>query len=244
MDLELSGKSVLVTGGSSGIGEQVATRFAEMGAQVAINSASSVEAGEDVAARLGGIYCRADIADDGAVRAMIEEVVSVFGGLDVVVNNAGRTRVIPHDDLDAVTDEVWTEILGVNLLGTWHVTRAAVPHLKESRNGSVINVSSLAGLRPVGSSVPYAVSKAGLNHMTRLLARVLGPKIRVNAVAPGLVNTPWTKDWMEVRRLVGEITPMRSEAMPDDVAEACLYLAHSTFVTGDVLAVDGGHQLV
>lgn len=242
--MEFAGKSILVTGGSSGIGEQVATRFAEKGARVAINSVSSVEAGEDLAARLGGIYCRADIADDEATRAMVEEVVSAFGRLDIVVNNAGRTQVIPHNDLDAVTDEIWLEILGVNLLGTWHVTRAAVPYLRESDNGSVINVTSLAGLRPIGSSVPYAVSKAGLNHMTRLLARVLGPEVRVNAVAPGLVDTPWTRDWTEIREMVKKTTPMRSEAMPDDVAEACLFLARSTFVTGDVLAVDGGHQLI
>jgi ketoreductase RED2 len=175
---------------------------------------------------------------------MGEEVVSAFGRLDIVVNNAGRTQVIPHNDLDAVTDEIWLEILGVNLLGTWHVTRAAVPYLRESDNGSVINVTSLAGLRPIGSSVPYAVSKAGLNHMTRLLARVLGPEVRVNAVAPGLVDTPWTRDWTEIREMVKKTTPMRSEAMPDDVAEACLFLARSTFVTGDVLAVDGGHQLI
>lgn len=242
--MEFTGRSVLVTGGSSGIGERVATRFAELGAQVAINSASSVAAGEEVAARLGGLYCKADIADDEAVRAMVEQVVSAFGRLDVVVNNAGRTHVIPHDDLDAVTDEIWMEILGVNLLGTWHVTRAAVPHLRRSDNGSVINVTSLAGVRPVGSSVPYAVSKAGLNHMTRLLARVLGPEVRVNAVAPGLVNTPWTRDWTEIRAMVQKTTPMRSEATTDDVADACLYLAHSTFATGDVLAVDGGHQLI
>ena len=242
--MEFAGKSILVTGGSSGIGEQVATRFAEKGARVAINSVSSVEVGEDVAARLGGIYCRADIADDEATRAMVEEVVSAFGRLDIVVNNAGRTQVIPHDDLDAVTDEIWLGILGVNLLGTWHVTRAAVPYLRESDNGSVINVTSLAGLRPVGSSVPYAVSKAGLNHMTRLLARALGPEVRVNAVAPGLVDTPWTRDWTEIREMVKRTTPMRSEATPDDVAEACLYLARSAFVTGNVLAVDGGHQLV
>ena len=242
--MEFAGKSILVTGGSSGIGEQVATRFAGKGARVAINSVSSVEVGEDLAARLGGIYCRADIADDEATRAMVEEVVSAFGRLDIVVNNAGRTQVIPHHDLDAVTDEIWLEILGVNLLGTWHVTRAAVPYLRESDNGSVINVTSLAGLRPIGSSVPYAVSKAGLNHMTRLLARVLGPEVRVNAVAPGLVDTPWTRDWTEIREMVRKTTPMRSEAMPDDVAEACLYLARSTFVTGDVLAVDGGHQLI
>ena len=241
--MEFTGKAVLVTGASSGIGERVAERFAELGALVAVNSSTSREAGEAVAARLGGIYCRADIADDEAVRSMVDEVVAAFGRLDVVVNNAGTTRVIAHDDLDAVTDEVWNDILGVNVLGAWHVSRAAVPYLRRIENGSIINVSSLAGLKVLGSSIPYAVSKAGLNHMTRLLARTLGPDIRVNAVAPGLVDTPWTAEWHDFRRLVGEITPMRRSATPDDIAEACLYLARSTFVTGDVLVVDGGHHL-
>jgi len=242
--VEFDGKVVLVTGASSGIGEQVATRFAELGARVAVNSSMSRAAGQKVAERVGGIYCQADIADDAAARAMVDEVIATYGRLDVVVNNAGKTEVIPHGDLEAVTDEVWNEILGVNLLGTWHVTRAAVPHLQSADNGCVINVSSIAGVKTMGSSIPYAVSKAGLNHLTRLLARSLGPDIRVNAIAPGLVNTPWTESWDEVRRTVEEITPMRSEAVPDDVAEACLYLARSTFVTGDVLMVDGGHQLV
>ncbi len=242
--MEFTGKAVLVTGASSGIGERVAERFAELGALVAVNSSTSSKAGEAVAARVGGIYCRADIADDQAVRSMIEEVVAAFGGLDVVVNNAGTTRVIPHDDLDAVTDAVWNDILGVNVLGTWHVSRAAIPHLRRAENASIINVSSLAGLKTLGSSIPYAVSKAGLNHMTRLLARTLGPDIRVNAVAPGLVDTPWTADWHDFRTHVGEITPMRRSATPDDIAEACLYLARSTFATGDVLVVDGGHHLV
>lgn len=242
--MEFEGRAVLVTGASSGIGERVAERFAELGAQVAVNSSTSVEAGRAVAERVGGTYHQADIGDDRAVRGMIDEVVEAFGRLDVVVNNAGTTRSIPHGDLEAVTDEVWDQILRVNLMGAWHVTRAAVPHLERAENASVVNITSIAGIRPIGSSVPYAVSKAGLNHMTRLIAKALGPAIRVNAVAPGLVDTPWTADWKDVHDLVGEITPMRRAAVPEDVAEACVYLARSRFVTGDVLVVDGGHQLV
>lgn len=242
--VDFEGKAVLVTGASSGIGERVAERFAESGARVAVNSSSSTEAGAAVAERVGGIYCQADVADDDAVRSMIADVVSAFGGLDVVVNCAGRTRVVSHDDLDAVTDDLWHEILDVNILGTWHVTRAAVSHLRQSANGSVINVTSIAGIRTFGSSVPYAVSKAGLNHMTGLLAKALGPDVRVNAVAPGLVETPWTEGWDEVHRYVQDVTPMGRVAVPDDVADACLYLARSQFVTGDIVVVDGGHQLL
>jgi ketoreductase RED2 len=242
--VDFSGKTVLVTGASSGIGARCAERFAELGATVVVNSARSVEAGEAVAARIGGLYARADVSDDVAVRAMIATAIERTGRLDVVVNNAGATEVIPHHDLDAVTDEAWHRIIDTNLTGPWYVTRAAVPHLRNSDNGNVINVSSLAGVRVLGSSIPYAVSKAGLNHLTRLLARALGPDVRVNAVAPGLVDTPWTSEWNEMREYVQATVPARRSATPDDIAEACLFLAHSTLVTGDILIVDGGHHLL
>jgi len=242
--VDFSDKTVLVTGGSSGIGQGVAERFAERGANVIVNSSRSVATGEAVAERIGGHYIQADVADESAVKAMVTAAVELTGRLDIVINNAGTTQVIPHDDLDAVTDEVWRSILDTNLMGTWYLTRAAVPHLRESDNGNVINITSLAGVRPLGSSIPYAVSKAGLNHLTRLLARALGPKVRVNAVAPGLVDTPWTAEWDDIRQFVSTSVPARRPATTGDVADACLYLAGSTFVTGDVLMVDGGHQLI
>ncbi len=242
--MEFQGKVVLVTGASSGIGERTAERFAALGATVAVNSASSVEAGRVVADRIGGTYHQADISVESAVVGMIEEVVSAHGGLDVLVNNAGATQVIPHADLDAVTDEVWHRILSVNLLGTWYASRAAVPHLSRSGNGCIINMTSIAGSNAVGSCIPYSVSKAGLNQMTILMANVLGPTVRVNAIAPGLVDTPWTASWDAVRKSVRAVAPMRRSATPDDVAEACLFLARSTFVTGEVLTVDGGNMLV
>ena len=242
--MDFSGRTVLVTGASSGIGERCAERFAALGATVVVNSARSVEAGEAVAGRIGGLYLQADVSDEAAVQAMIATAVERTGRLDVVINNAGATEVIPHHDLDAVTDEVWHRIIDTNLTGTWYVTRAAVPHLRKSDNGSVINITSLAGVRVLGSSIPYAVSKAGLNHLTRLLARALGPDVRVNAVAPGLVDTPWTSDWDEIREYVQATVPARRSATPDDIAEACLFLAHSTLVTGDILMVDGGHHLL
>ncbi len=242
--MDFHDKTVLITGASSGIGERCAERFAALGATVVVNSARSVEAGEEVAERIGGLYLQADVSDEAAVQAMVAGAVDRTGRLDVVINNAGATEVIPHHDLDAVTNDIWHHIMGTNLTGTWNVTRAAVPHLRNSDNGNIINVTSLAGVRVLGSSIPYAVSKAGLNHLTRLLARALGPDVRVNAVAPGLVDTPWTADWDEIREQVQATAPMRRSASPDDIAEACLYLANSTFVTGDILMVDGGHHLL
>jgi ketoreductase RED2 len=240
----LEGKVALVTGSSSGIGAAVARRLALDGATVVVNSASSVEAGEAVAAELpGGSYVRADVSREDEAAGLVGTVVERHGRLDVLVNNAGVTVKIRHGDLGAVTREVWERILGVNLLGTWAVTVAAVPHLRASGDGVVVNVTSLAGVRPLGSSIPYAVSKAAENHLTLLLANVLGPEIRVNAVAPGLVDTPWTADWAFERSFTQENAPLRRSAAPEDVAEVVAGLVAARHVTGEVVVVDGGLQL-
>jgi ketoreductase RED2 len=242
--MSLAGKVAIVTGSSSGIGEAVARALAQAGASVVINSARSADAGRAVAASLpGSMYVQADIADDGACRSLAAAVLERFGRIDVLVNNAGTTQVIPHADLEAATDEVWRRIFEVNVLGTWHMTRAAVPALRATGAGSVVNITSLAGQRPTGSSIPYAVSKAGLNHLTLLLASALGPQIRVNAVAPGLVDTPWTADWTAIREAVTARAPLRRSGQPQDVAEAVLGLVQAGFVTGQVLTVDGGMAL-
>ncbi len=165
----------LVTGGSSGIGAAVCRALAAEEMTVVVCSSRSVQRGEALAAELGGSYVQGDVADDGDARRIVATAVERHGRLDVVVNCAGTTATVPHADLEAVTDELWTRILGVNLLGPWHVIRAAVPHLRATGDGVVVNVSSRAGSRPVGSSIPYAVSKAGLNHLTALLANALGP---------------------------------------------------------------------
>jgi len=240
----LDGKVALVTGSSSGIGAAVARRFAAEGARVVVNSSSSAAAGTAVAAELpDGHYVQGDIADEADARRLVASAVERWGRLDILVNNAGTTRVIPHHDLDAVTAEDWDRILRVNVVGTWNVTRAAVPALRADGGGCVINVTSMAGLRPAGSSIPYAVSKAGLNHLTLLLANVLGPEIRVNAVAPGLVDTPWTADWDAIRELVRAGAPLRRVGAPEDVAEVCLFLARAGNTTGEVVLSDGGLHL-
>ena len=139
---------------------------------------------------------------------------------------------------------MWREIFDVNVIGTWQTTVAAVPALHDSRAGCVINVSSIAGIRPVGSSIPYAVSKAAIAHMTRLLANTLGPEIRVNAVAPGLIETPWTADFTDIAEKVRQSTPLRRVGTPGDVAEAVSTLVESTYTTGEVLLIDGGAHLI
>jgi ketoreductase RED2 len=242
--MDLDGKVAIVTGSSSGIGEAVARSLATAGASVVVNSAVSATAGELIAASLpGAMYVQADIADDDACRSMVAATVQRFGRLDILVNNAGTTKVIPHADLDAATDDVWRDIFEVNVLGTWHMIRAAVPALRSSGAGSIVNITSLAGERPVGSSIPYAVSKAGLNHLTLLLAKVLGPQIRVNAVAPGLIDTPWTASWHDARAAVRAQAPLRRSGVPEDVAVAVLAVMRADFITGQVLTVDGGLAL-
>ncbi len=243
--MDRSEQVVVVTGSSSGIGAAVARRFAAEGAHVVVNSRSSVEAGEALAAELGGaIYVQGDVADLADARRLVEATLEAFGRIDVLVNNAGTTRNIPHSDVDAVTPEVWDEILGVNVVGTWNVTQAALPALRE-RGGSVVNITSIAGVRPMGSSIPYAVSKAALNHLTRLLAKALaGTGVRVNAVAPGLIATPWTEDWADMHAAVEAGSPARRVGTPDDVADACALLVDSTYTTGEVVLVDGGLNLV
>ncbi|WP_199442839.1 SDR family NAD(P)-dependent oxidoreductase [Umezawaea beigongshangensis] len=235
----------VVTGSSSGIGSAVARGLAADGVRVVVNSVRSVDAGRRLAESLpGAIHLRADVADEEQARGLVRRTVEEFGRLDVLVNNAGTTRRIPHADLAAVTPQVWREILDLNVVGTWQTSVAAMPHLRESGAGCIVNVSSVAASRPVGSSIPYAVSKAAIEHMTRLLAGAVGPEVRVNAVAPGLIETPWTRDFTEIAEMTKRLTPLKRVGLPEDVADAVLGLIRSTYVTGQVLLVDGGAHLV
>lgn len=231
---------VLVTGSTSGIGLATARRFAERGDIVVFNSIHSVEAGEHLAeSTANALYVQADIAKAQDCARLIADVLERCGRLDVLVNNAGATKIIAHRDLEAASVDVWREIFEVNVFGTWQLSVTAMPALQMSK-GSIVNVSSIAGLRPTGSSIPYATSKAALNHMTTFLAKVVGPGVRVNAVAPGLIDTPWTQSWDAVRGYVQSVAPLRRSGTPDDVADVIVALASSSYVTGQVVAVDGG----
>ncbi|MFF8846293.1 SDR family NAD(P)-dependent oxidoreductase [Streptomyces sp. NPDC015127] len=237
----------LVTGSSSGIGAAVARRLAADGIKVVVNSAHSVEAGEALAAELpDAVYIRSNVAEDGEAARLVEGAVDAYGRLDILVNSAGITRFIPHDDLDAATPDIWRDIFDVNVLGVWQTVTAAAPHLKAS-GGCVVNVSSQAGVRPGGSSIPYAVSKAAVNHMTRLLAKTLGPAVRVNAVAPGMIDTPWFDGLDgadEAKAHVAAAVPLRRVGRPEDIAQAVYDLANASYITGEVLLVDGGGHLL
>ncbi len=233
---------VLVTGSSSGIGRAVAERFAADGAMVIVNSARSVEKGEALARSLPeAVYVQGDVSREEDVRRLVATALERFERLDVVVNNAGTTRRVPFADLEGADDDLWRRILGVNLIGPWYVSRAAVPALREAK-GAIVNVGSVAGIIAGGSSLPYAVSKAALHHLTRTLAQALAPDIRVNAVAPGLVETPWTAGW-EVNEAIVARTPLGRAATAENIADAVVSLARTPFATGQVLVVDGGLTL-
>jgi ketoreductase RED2 len=240
----LEGQVVAVTGSSSGIGAATARAFAAEGAAVLINSARSVEEGEAVAASLPDAhYVQGDITEPDVPARLVQAALEHWGRLDTLVNNAGTTAVIPHHDVAAASVDVWRRIFEVNVFATWAMSVAALPLLADGAGGSIVNVASIAGVRPTGSSIPSAASKAALNHMTTLLAKVVGPAVRVNAVAPGLVDTPWTEDWDVVRQVVQQVAPLQRSGRPDDVAEVVVALAQASYVTGQVVVIDGGLTL-
>jgi ketoreductase RED2 len=234
----------VVTGASGGIGAAVARTLAAPGHQLVLAGFDGQNAGEQLASELGSaVYLDADLSQPAGAQDVADLCAATYGRLDLLVNNAGIGIPVPHADLQAVTADFFTRMLQVNLLGPWHLTRATESMLKRS-GGLVINVSSVAGSRVSGSSIPYAVSKAGLEHMTRCLAVAMGPEVRVNAIAPGYIETERTRDWVAVRDQVVQHAPAARLGMPQDVADAVLKLIDATYTTGAVLPVDGGLGLV
>jgi ketoreductase RED2 len=243
--MDLTGKAVIITGSSSGIGAAVARLLSGLGAGIVVNSASSAEAGQRVAAELAdAVYVQGDIGDPATAAALIAAAEQRWGRLDGLVNNAGVTVDVPLDDIDAVTTDHWDKVLRTNVVGTFLVSQAALPLLRRAGDGWIVNITSLAGTRQTGSSLPYAVSKAALDHLTAIMAKYAGGGVRVNAVAPGLVATPWTKDWDDRKAGVELVAPLHRVATPEDIAEACLALITTRYATGQTLLVDGGLGLV
>ncbi|WP_211230557.1 SDR family NAD(P)-dependent oxidoreductase [Inquilinus limosus] len=239
----------LVTGSTSGIGAAVARRLAAEGWAVALHSRASAAAGEALAAELGGgaSYTAADLATDEGPPALVRAVLARHGRIDALVNSAGITATVPHADLKAATPDLWRRLHQVNVIAPWLLVAEAEAALREAaargRPAAVVNIGSHAGARPRGASVPYAASKAALHHVTRLLAKTLAPAIRVNAVAPGLVDTPMTAAWTEAQQLWASTAPMRRAAQPADVAEVVFGLIRSDYVTGEIVTLDGGLSL-
>ena len=246
--MELTGRVALVTGGSGDIGRAIAVALAEAGADVAVtwvgHEAGAIETIRQVTARGSrSAMVQLDQSDPAAIGPAVQAVVSALGQLDILVNNAGWNIGIPFRDLDALTVETWDRIQDVNTRGPFLLAQAAARHLRARGAGRIVNIASVAGLRPAGSSIAYAVSKAGLVHLTRCLAVALGPEITVNCVAPGLVEgTRMAKRIPEEvvddirRRLL-----LAHPALADDIAAQVVAFCRADSVTGQVLTIDGGY---
>jgi 3-oxoacyl-[acyl-carrier protein] reductase len=246
--IRLDGSVALVTGASRGIGAAIARTFAAAGARVVLTHRDSAAAAEDVCRSLPGAGHRviqASATDTRAIEAAASSVAEIEGRLDVLVNNAGLTKVIPHGDLTALDDDLFDAIFRTNVRGVFATVRAFRRLLEAGGRGLVVNVSSLAARSASGSNLAYSASKAAVDNLTLGLARALAPKIRVLSVAPGLVETQFTSGWdPAVRRRYLERTPLGRLATPEDVALAVLAAAtHLPATTGAVIPVDGGRPL-
>jgi len=239
----------LVTGGGTGIGEAVSLLLAEEGAAVAVNYSRSQAEAEAVVAKIektGGraMAVQADVSRDDQVCAMVDNVVETLGRLNILVNNAGTTERVPYTDLDGMTDLAWDRIMAVNAKGTFLCSRAAIKAMKIQGSGQIINTTSISAYTGQGSCIAYSASKAAIINITRALAVSQAPEIRVNAVAPGVVETRWIEGMEEFTDPHREATPMGRLATPEDVALAVFGLAINEFITGKTLVVDGGRSLV
>ncbi|HEY5339179.1 MAG TPA: SDR family oxidoreductase [Rhizomicrobium sp.] len=253
---KFNGKVAIVTGSASGIGASVAIGLARHGAKVVVNySKSEKEAGEIAKAvrEAGGeaIIVQGDVASDADCRKIAAAALDKWGRIDMLVNNAGTTKFATHTDLDALSAEDWQKIYSVNTIGPFQMFRACAPSLKAHGDGAVVNVSSVAGVMGVGSSIAYAASKGALNTLTISLARAFAPEIRVNAVCPGYVATPWFSGRFgadnadRIAAQQAEANPLKRVADADDIAESILFLvgAGARNISGEMLLIDSGMHL-
>lgn len=245
--MELTGKIALVTGGGTGIGKATSLMLARRGAIVVVNYSHSQTEAEDTARQIrmeGGqaVAMKADVSHDEEVRQMVDRIVSQHGTIDLLVNNASVTEYIPMDDLENVTEEVWDSLLNVNVKGMFYCARAVAPYVKQ-RCGAIVNLGSIAGLTGVGSSLPYAVSKAAVHGLTKSLAQALAPEIRVNCIVPGAVSTRWWAGREEQMHQLAPNLPLKRISTPEDIAAMICAVLEQEAMTGQVITVDSGQTM-
>jgi 3-oxoacyl-[acyl-carrier protein] reductase len=239
----------VITGGGTGIGRASGLALAKDGFNVVVNYSRSAKEAEETAADIEKLGVKAaavqgDVSDRQAAESLIKQAVDKFGRIDVLVNSAGMTKFIPYPKLDEIDDETFDRIMRVNVYGAFYTSRAASRSMLEQGEGAIVMVASIAGYGTNASSIPYAVSKGAMITLTKTLARALAPKVRVNAVAPGVVETRWVGDNEDFKAQGRAATPLGRNAMAEDVAAAVRYLAvDATFVTGQVHNVDGGRVI-
>ena len=245
--MQMKGTVAVVTGGNGGLGQRICHALARAGSDVAVVYAQSTESARSVANELRQHKVRAeamacDVTDPAQVQQLIARVLDTFGRLDVLVNDAAYNKWIPFPDLDAMTFEEWQKILSVNLTGPMLCIKAAVPAMKRNGAGRIVNISSIAGLAPSGSSIPYAVSKAGLIHLTRCMAVALAPEILVNCIAPGYLEDTRATATLDpaYRQRARDGALLKRAADKDDVASQVVGLCETDSITGQTLVVDAG----
>ncbi|MEK5254081.1 SDR family NAD(P)-dependent oxidoreductase [Paenibacillus sp. FSL F4-0125] len=246
--MDLNNKVALVTGGGTGIGKAVGLELARRGARVAVNySKSEVEAKETVnmIVNQGGqaIAVQADISKDQEVRSMVDLIIQHFGTVDLLVNNASITKHIALGDLEKATEEVWDELYDVNVKGMFFCARAVAPYMNKSTSGAIVNLGSIAGQTGLGSSLPYAVSKAAVHGLTKSLAHALAPNIRVNCVAPGAVATRWWSGREEQMHKLAPNLLLRRISSTEDIAQFVCATLEQEAMTGQIITVDSGQTL-
>jgi 3-oxoacyl-[acyl-carrier protein] reductase len=240
-------KVAIITGSASGIGAATAIELSRRGFSVVINYSKSKEQAEKVAAKCkDAIIVQADVGDDAQCRKLVQAAMDKWGRVDALVNNAGTTKFVKHADLDGLSADDFQRIYRLNVVGPFQMARACAPALKANK-GAIVNVSSVASLLGTGSSIAYAASKAALNSVTMSLARVLGPEVRVNAVCPGYVDTPWQTGALGQERAnqaaahYATMVPLKDYARPEDIAETIVWLVEGARqVTGEIIFIDGG----
>jgi 3-oxoacyl-[acyl-carrier protein] reductase len=247
---QLSGKVALITGAAVGIGRAIAVAYGREGAKVAVNYSKSRKEADETAAlvkKAGGepLVIQADVSQDAQVRAMVGRTLETFGRIDLLVNNAGITAFVDFADLDGLTDDVWDRLYQVNVKGTFFCCRAVAAAMKKQGQGRIINLASVAGLAPMGSSIAYCCSKAAVVQLSKCLAKTLGPEIQLNVIAPGFIaETRWNVGRPNLDATMAKVAqgaPLKRVGTPEDIADAALFLAtRGDFMTGDVMVVDGG----
>ena len=250
MDKNKDGKVAIVTGSASGIGAATAVELSRRGFSVVVNYSKSREQAEQVASKCrDAIAVQADVGEDAECRRLAQAALDKWGRIDALVNNAGTTKFVKHADLDGLSADDFLRMYRLNVVGPFQMARACAPSLKANR-GAVVNVSSVAALHGTGSSIAYAASKAALNSLTSSLARVLGPEVRVNAVSPGYVDTPWQTNALGAERAgkaaahYSTLVPLKDYARPEDVADAIAWLIEGARqTTGETIYIDGGMHM-
>jgi 3-oxoacyl-[acyl-carrier protein] reductase len=249
---DLKGRAALVTGGASGIGLATVRMLAKNGCKVAINHLADDPRGPEMvealrAEGLDVLSAPGNVGDAADGPRMVDQAAADMGRLDFLVNNAGTPgtrQSIPPTQLDLITEELWAAVIEVNLLGVFRCSKAAAPHLKKT-SGAIVSVASIAGINSPGSSMAYGATKAGVISLTKNLARGLGPEVRVNAIAPGAVNSSWQIEWTNEQRATSiDKAVLKRRCEPEDLAQVMVFLlAGAAMVTGQTVVVDGGLTL-